>query len=267
MAEIDESVKVPDFMSLIGDWALDKKEKIMVKKLQKFHEKEVKNRALQTAKEERALKQQQLKEKRLEQKRFLEEEKNRVRLEKLQQKLLNENERKRKNNEKKEELELLKRQKLELKNKITSQRDLLLSAIKIMNGEFNERLPNLSTPRGALLPKNYSWLPDNLHSKLSSCKFSLPHALDEHSSIFYFQLTRDLNKPNMFVAIRGNFDRSQYYCSVVVHGLILMFALVQIRKRVIFIVDSKLDKVLFENDLLLAKFIQNRSMIKLFGSR
>lgn len=266
MAEIDESVKVPDFMSLIGDWALDKREKLMVKKLQQFHEKEVKNRALQQAKEERALKQRQLKEKRLEQKRLVEEEKNRIKAEKLQQKLLNEKERKRKINEKKEEIELQKRRRMEQKSKITIQRDVLCDAIKILNGEFNERLPNLQTPRGAPLPKNYSWLPDNLHSKLSSCKFSLPLVLDENSSIFYFQLTRDLNKPNMFVTIRGNFDRTPYYCSIVVHGLILMFALVQIRKRVIFIVDPKLDKVLFENDLLLAKFIQTRSMIK-FSSR
>lgn len=267
MAEVDESVKVNDFITLVGDWKLDKQEQKAVEKLQQFHEKELKKRAWQQAKEQRALAQQRLKEERLEQKRLLIEKKELIKAEKLKEKVFKEEERKRKLKEKKQELETQKRIRLEGKNKINVQRDLVHDAVKLFNGEFNGRLPTLLTPRGAPLPKNYSWLPDNVLSKLGSCKFSLPLVLDEDSSIFYFQITRDLNKANVFLAVRGNFDRSSYYCSIVVHGLILMFALVQTRQRVIFVVDPQLDQVLFKNDLLLAKFIQKKSMIKSLGRR
>lgn len=241
MTTIDESVKVSEFISLVSDWKLDKREQGMVKKLKQLHEKEMKKRI----QEARALERQRVKE------------------EKLEQKKIKEEERKRKLNEKRELTEKQKR----LKTDRGHHGNLVNGTIKMMNGEFGEHLPVLKTPRGTYLSKTYDWLPENFHSKLGSCKFSLPVHLDEESPIFYFQKTRDLYKPNTFVTVKGDFDRSQYYCSVVVHGLILMFAIIQKRKRAIFVVDRTLDKVLFENDLLLANYIQNQSMIKVFGPR
>ena len=66
MTAIDESVKVSDFISLVSDWKLDKREQGMVKKLQRLHEKEMKKRI----QEARALERQRVKEEKLEQKKI-----------------------------------------------------------------------------------------------------------------------------------------------------------------------------------------------------
>lgn len=275
MAEVDESIRVTDFIDLTRNLELNKQEQKVLKKFQIFHERKQKKQQERRAKEERALKLQLAKEERqrknleisLERQRVKEEEQRVKRdralaLQQAKEQKQKEIERDRKRKlEEKQNIKNEKCLKLEHKKIVLTQREIISETIKMSNGEFGGQLPVLPTSRNALV-SNFNWLPENLRTKLGSCKFSLPIILCKDSNIFYFERNRNMNKQNLFVTIRGDFERIHYYCSVIVHGLILMFAILQQRENVIFVIDRKIDKVLFENDLLLAKYIQSRAMIK-----